>query len=148
MKKYNSRKSSRLGLEGLENRQLLSSIVLNGTAMELHGDTDQGNAFVVRAAPSNRILGFANNFGEAASLDTIQQVVIYLGSKADSVIVSSDVNTPVEVVCPDGRCSWLKAGDSKTFQGSGGTSSSAAVSPSTGSGSSSTGSGSSSTGSD
>src|SRR5271157_2860499 len=105
MKNYNRRKALRQGFENLENRRLLSSIILNGTAMELHGDADQDNAFVVRAAPGNRILGFSDNFGEAASLSTVQQVVIYLGTKTDTVTVCCDVTTPVEVVCADGSTS-------------------------------------------
>ncbi|MGD0140428.1 MAG: PKD domain-containing protein [Tepidisphaeraceae bacterium] len=147
MKNYNRRKSLRQGFENLENRRLLSSIVLNGTAMELHGDADQDNAFVVRAAPSNRILGFTNNFGEAASLSTVQQVVIYLGANTDTVTVCCDVNTPVEVIGTDGTSSWLNAGVSETFQGSANSSNPVSGSSNSGSGTSSTGTGASSTGS-
>ena len=56
MKKYKNTKASRNGLEVLEDRRLLSSVALTGGNLKLVGDANQNNSFLVRAAPSNRVL--------------------------------------------------------------------------------------------
>src|SRR5580698_7504272 len=114
--KYNkNRKASRQHLEVLEDRRLFSSVLMNGTAMELHGDANQDNTFVVRAASANRVFGYANNFGEAST--GVNQVVVYLGTQTDTVKVAQGVTTPVEVIDSSGQITWLQGGDSKTFSG-------------------------------
>src|ERR1700722_7413689 len=114
--KYNkNRKASKQHLEVLEDRRLMSAVLMNGTAMELHGDANQDNTFVVRAASANRVFGYANNFGEASN--GVNQVVVYLGTQTDTVKVSQGVTTPVEVVDSSGQITWLQAGESRVFNG-------------------------------
>jgi hypothetical protein len=90
-------------------------VVLTGGNLELIGDANQSNSFLVRAATSNRVLGFSNNFGRVAPLSTVQTVVIYTGDATDTVTVGAGVTTPVEVISPDGTITWVKAGSSNTF---------------------------------
>src|SRR5215469_10929239 len=112
--KYNkTRKASKQNLEVLEDRRLFSSVVVNGSAMELHGESNRDNTFVVRAATENRVFGFANNFGEASA--GVNQVVIYLGKGENTVHVGRNVTTPVEVIAPDGQTTTLSAGDTRMF---------------------------------
>ncbi|MGD0464561.1 MAG: hypothetical protein ABSB74_18905, partial [Tepidisphaeraceae bacterium] len=146
MKKIKSTKSSHDGLEFLEDRRLLSSAIIAGGNLELIGDANQSNTFLVRAAPSNRVLGFSNNFGRVASLSTVQTVVIYTGNETDTVTVGAGVTTPVEVISPTGTTTWLKAGTSSAFGAVGGGGSSGDGSTGTGAGSTGTGSGSAGTG--
>ena len=170
MKNNKRSKAARQALENLENRQLLSSVLLDGTSLELHGNSDHSNKFVVRSAGDDRVLAFANGKGKAASLDSVNEVVIYLGNDKNIVSVASDVTTPVEVIRPDGKTTIINPGTTKKFNPShsgsgsssgsgdtgtggdsgssgGGSSTSGVGSSSTGAGTSSTGSGSSSTGS-
>ncbi len=170
MKKYKKTKSSRDGLEILETRRLLSSAVVTGANLNLVGDANQSNSFLVRAAPSSRVLGFSNNFGRVAPTSTVQTVVIHTGNDTDTVTVAAGVTTAVEVIGLDGTTTWLKAGTTTTFGGptNGGTSgtgstgsgsdasggssnsgsgTSSGVSGSTGSGTGTSGSGTGSTGS-
>ncbi len=113
--------------------------------MELIGAANQNNTFLVRAAQPNRVLGYANNFGTVAPLSAVQSVVIYTGNATDTITVTVGVNTPIEVITPDGNTTWLNAGTSTTFVGASGSGSSTSGAGSTGTGTGSTGTGTGST---
>jgi hypothetical protein len=120
MKKRKINKAARKALEILEDRRLLSAVVLSGSNLQLQGDANQSNSFLIRAATQDRVLAFANNTGLVEDDSAVSAVVVHTGNETDTVIVNADVQTPVEAVSPSGRITWLDAGSTTVFSGSDG----------------------------
>jgi hypothetical protein len=118
MKKRKINKAARKALELLEDRRLMSAITFSGGNLQLQGDSNQSNAFLIRAASQDRVLAFANLSGLVEPDSAVTDVVIHTGNEADTVSVNADVVTPVEVIDNTGKITWVNPGDTKVFPAS------------------------------
>ncbi|MDP9174016.1 MAG: PKD domain-containing protein [Planctomycetota bacterium] len=137
MKRNKKRSSAKHMLDGrgfelLEDRRLLSSATFAAGVLNLQGDANQDNTFYVQPASSNRVLGYADNYGQTANVSELSRIVVHTGSQNNTVSVAKDTPMVVEVIAPDGSTTILQPGDTKTFGASSGDKGTGAGSGSTG----------------
>ncbi|MGA3066597.1 MAG: PKD domain-containing protein [Tepidisphaeraceae bacterium] len=115
MKRHKQKQIAKAGWEVLEERRYMSAVTLTNGTLTLKGNNGSDNTFYVRAAADNGVFAMANGTGEVQPLSQINNIVVDLGNKADTVFVSEALNTKVEVISANGAVTMMNPGEVKTF---------------------------------
>jgi hypothetical protein len=109
------------GLESLENRMLLSSVVLSGNSLVFNGDQNGTNTITATLSSDGQTI-LANIDGNTGSfaVNSVNSMWVYGGIAGDTVIIDPHITVNLTVTCGDGNDYVSCGGGNSTVYGNGG----------------------------
>jgi len=87
--------------EGLERRQLLSSVTFNNGVLTLTGDSGVTNTLAAYTTSGGSLMwGISDNTGRSASTSQVSSIVVNSGSASDKISIASQIAIPVTITGP------------------------------------------------
>ena len=83
-------------VEPLEDRRLLSSVVLSNGVLMVSGNAGTANELVVQRSGSTNLFAYANNVNKKVALSSVKSVKFFGGSRDDDIFLASDLKINAE----------------------------------------------------